>query len=119
MTQPKRKPGRPKAGGFGQTPANQAPYLLTPTNRKGVAEFLNVTERSIWAAMRVRAALEKRIADGWFCEHCGRRITKGRSDKRFCSHSCRGHYHRDAKALEVRFNKLMIKLGGHPDSIFT
>lgn len=109
MTQPKRKPGWQKPGAFGQTPANQAPHMLTGNNRKSVAKHLNVTERSIWAVMRVRAALAKRIAEGWACDHCGRRIKSGRSDKRFCSDSCRGHFHRDAKRLDAR----IVRMFGH------
>ncbi len=109
MTQPKRKPGRPKAGAFGQAAANQVAHMLTPTNRKSVAMFLNVTDRSIWAALRVRAERDKRIAEGWACEHCGRRITSGRADKVFCSDSCRGHFHRDAKRLDAR----IVRMFGH------
>lgn len=110
---PKRKPTRP-AKADGVLPASQYPYMVHPdrSNLKSVAAFLNITPRAIYAGLARLAKMEARVAEGWFCIHCGRRITKGKAEKVFCSDSCRGHYHRDAKRLDARLDRLMAKLGG-------
>ena len=78
---------------------SQLPYLTKPYNAKRIAETLGCTPRAVNYAIRRLAELKEWQAEGWECAKCGRPIV-GRSDKEFCSDSCRGHYHRDLRRLE-------------------
>ena len=104
---PKRKRGRPAKAMI--TPSHQYPHMLLAdgSNKKAVAEFLNITVRAIDSGMqRLR---ERQAEEPRYCLNCGRRIT-GRRDKRFCNTGCASNYRRGERRLAARFAKLIWRI---------